>query len=55
MIMMNDNDLQDKGVNATGARNKFLKVFYNVRTKEGISHPPGQEEYAPGAKKDDDK
>jgi hypothetical protein len=29
---------------------QFLKVFYNVREKEGIPHPEGQEEYAPGAK-----
>lgn len=29
---------------------QFLKVFYNVRTKMDITHPPGQEEYAPGPK-----
>ncbi|WVN89158.1 uncharacterized protein L203_104374 [Cryptococcus depauperatus CBS 7841] len=50
MVVMTDQDLQDNGVSAQGARTKFLKVFYNVRTKMGISHPPGQEEYAPGAK-----
>lgn len=26
---------------------EFLKVFYNVRDKEGLSHPLGQEEYGP--------
>ncbi|WWC66153.1 uncharacterized protein I206_100054 [Kwoniella pini CBS 10737] len=50
MIEMNDQDLQDKGISAQGARTKFLKVFYNVRTKMDIPHPEGQEEYAPGAK-----
>jgi hypothetical protein len=30
-----------------------LQVFYNVRTKYDLPHPPGQEEYAPGATKDD--
>ncbi|WVQ97464.1 hypothetical protein IAU59_004577 [Kwoniella sp. CBS 9459] len=49
MIAMNDQDLQDKGISAQGARTKFLKVFYNVRTKLDIPHPAGQEEYAPGA------
>jgi hypothetical protein len=34
---------------------QFLKVFYNVREKEGIAHPPGQEEYAPGATSKEDK
>lgn len=47
--MLNDQDLQDNGVSAQGARTKFLKVFYNVRIKQGIAHPPGQEEYAPNA------
>ncbi|WWC58839.1 uncharacterized protein I303_101383 [Kwoniella dejecticola CBS 10117] len=50
MVQMNDQDLQDKGISAQGARTKFLKVFYNVRTKLDIPHPEGQEEYAPGAK-----
>ncbi|KAL1408849.1 Flap-structured DNA-binding and RNA-binding protein [Vanrija albida] len=49
MTIMTDQDLQDKGVAAQGARSKFLKVFYNVRTKYDMPHPPGQEEYAPGA------
>lgn len=49
MIQMNDQDLTDNGVSAQGARTKFLKVFYNVRERQGIAHPPGQEEYAPGA------
>ncbi|GMK55157.1 hypothetical protein CspeluHIS016_0202130 [Cutaneotrichosporon spelunceum] len=47
MIMMNEGDLERHGVAAQGARSKFLKVFYNVRTKFDIPHPPGQEEYAP--------
>ncbi|WVQ82498.1 hypothetical protein IAT38_004627 [Cryptococcus sp. DSM 104549] len=56
MIQMNDQDLQDNGISAQGARTKFLKVFYNVRTKMDIPHPAGQEEYAPGAgSKDGDK
>ncbi|WVQ61940.1 uncharacterized protein L199_000073 [Kwoniella botswanensis] len=50
MVEMNDQDLQDKGISAQGARTKFLKVFYNVRTKMDLPHPEGQEEYAPGAK-----
>ncbi|KAK8866154.1 hypothetical protein IAR55_001305 [Kwoniella newhampshirensis] len=49
MVAMNDQDLQDKGISAQGARTKFLKVFYNVRTKMDMPHPAGQEEYAPGA------
>ncbi|WVR06092.1 hypothetical protein IAU60_003120 [Kwoniella sp. DSM 27419] len=49
MIAMSDQDLQDKGISAQGARTKFLKVFYNVRIKLNMPHPPGQEEYAPGA------
>jgi len=71
MIMMTDVDLTAKGVSAQGARTKvgrpcsranmlktlsqFLKVFYNVRDKEGIPHPEGQEEYAPGAGGKDEK
>lgn len=55
MTVMTDQDLQDKGVAAQGARSKFLKVFYNVRTKYDIPHPPGQEEYAPGVGGKDDK
>ena len=63
MVMMTDADLTAKGVSAQGARTKvlsfpvsmgkaedplqFLKVFYNVREKEGIPHFAGQEEYAP--------
>ncbi|BEI81484.1 hypothetical protein CcaverHIS002_0206440 [Cutaneotrichosporon cavernicola] len=47
MVMMNEGDLERYGVAAQGARSKFLKVFYNVRTKFDIPHPPGQEEYAP--------
>ncbi|WRT64387.1 uncharacterized protein IL334_001319 [Kwoniella shivajii] len=50
MIAMNDQDLQAKGISAQGARTKFLKVFYNVRTKMDLPHPDGQEDYAPGAK-----
>ncbi|WWC86499.1 uncharacterized protein L201_001376 [Kwoniella dendrophila CBS 6074] len=50
MVEMNDQDLQDKGISAQGARTKFLKVFYNVRTKMDMPHPDGQEEYAPGGK-----
>ncbi|WVO24530.1 uncharacterized protein IAS62_005898 [Cryptococcus decagattii] len=50
MVLMTDQDLQDNGISAQGARTKFLKVFYNVRTKMDITHPPGQEEYAPGPK-----
>ncbi|ODN77999.1 hypothetical protein L202_05088 [Cryptococcus amylolentus CBS 6039] len=50
MVQLTDQDLQDKGVSAQGARTKFLKVFHNVRSKLDIPHPPGQEEYAPGAK-----
>ena len=60
MVAMNDQNLQDKGVAAQGARTKvssslvdkgqysfqFLKVFHNVRTHLGMPHPPGQEEYA---------
>jgi hypothetical protein len=49
MVRMTDQDLQDKGVAAQGARSKFLKVFYNVRENRGLPHPPGQEKYAPGA------
>ncbi|ORX37355.1 hypothetical protein BD324DRAFT_608638 [Kockovaella imperatae] len=55
MVMMTDADLQSHGVSAQGARTKFLKVFYNVREKEGIPHPPGQEEFAPTAEKKDVK
>ena len=55
MVNMVDQDLQDKGVAAQGARSKFLKVFYNVRTKFDMPHPPGQEEYAPGAGGKDEK
>ncbi|RSH92053.1 hypothetical protein EHS25_009424 [Saitozyma podzolica] len=55
MALMTDADLQDNGVNAQGARTKFLKVFYNVRIKFDIPHPEGQEEYAPGATKEGDK
>lgn len=51
MVEMNDQDLTSNGVAAQGARSKFLKVFYNVRTKFDMPHPPGQEEYAP-AKED---
>jgi hypothetical protein len=47
MINMNEVDLEAKGVNAQGARTKFLKVFYNVRIKMDLPHPDGQEEYAP--------
>jgi hypothetical protein len=36
---------------AGGANVQFLKVFYNVREKMDIPHPPGSEQYAPG--KDD--
>ncbi|ORY29371.1 hypothetical protein BCR39DRAFT_532534 [Naematelia encephala] len=53
MVLMTDSDLQAKGVSAQGARTKFLKVFYNVRQKEGIAHPDGQEEFAPTSTKDD--
>ncbi|EIW72378.1 hypothetical protein TREMEDRAFT_36653 [Tremella mesenterica DSM 1558] len=55
MVIMTDQDLQDKGVAAQGARTKFLKVFYNVREHENMPHPPGQEEYAPSAAKSEDK
>jgi hypothetical protein len=47
MVMMNEADLEAKGVNAQGARTKFLKVFYSVRVKMNVPHPEGQEEYAP--------
>lgn len=49
---MTDDDLSDKGVSAQGARTKFLKVFYNVRTKYDMPHPSGSEAFAPGAKAD---
>jgi hypothetical protein len=32
-----------------------VRIFYNVREKEGIAHPPGQEEYAPGAQPKEEK
>ena len=60
MAMMTDQDLQDKGVSAQGARTKvrtvattladsqLLKVFWNVRTKTGMEHPAGNEEYPGG-------
>lgn len=43
IILMTNNDLENKGVAALGARRKLLKVFENVRNAQGIPHPPGSE------------
>lgn len=36
MILMTNQDLEDKGVAALGARRKLLKVFENIRNIQGI-------------------
>lgn len=42
MVMMDEQDLEDKGVAALGARRKMLKTFETVRKKMGIEGgPPG--------------
>lgn len=41
MVAMNEQQLEDKGVAALGARRKMLKTFEHVRNKMGIPHPEG--------------
>jgi len=39
MVVMNEQQLEDKGVAALGARRKMLKTFEHVRNKMGVSDP----------------
>ena len=39
MVVMNEQQLEDKGVAALGARRKMLKTFELVRTKMGVPDP----------------
>ncbi|GJJ15311.1 hypothetical protein Clacol_009587 [Clathrus columnatus] len=41
MVLMNDEQLEEKGVAALGARRKMLKTFELVRSKMGIPEPAG--------------
>ena len=39
MVVMNEQQLEEKGVAALGARRKMLKTFEHVRNKMGVSEP----------------
>ncbi|KAH9462799.1 hypothetical protein Pst134EB_006674 [Puccinia striiformis f. sp. tritici] len=39
MVLMNDTDLENRGVAAVGARRKMLRTFETVRIKTGMTLP----------------